>query len=162
PISVGQSTRNTFSVPLEGLPRQWTLFSPAQDGYVLRFTGAMDGRISDGRSVYTLDARKKSGARRAGDHWVLPLPNQSRGQLFAGEMTLLFQFVTAPRLQARPRLPASVRGSLADRIDPQLAVIMAISVLVHFGIALYAYQYDQTVQTRTDKLHRQFVEEVYE
>src|SRR5262249_46496234 len=79
----------------------------------------------------------------------------------AGEMTLLFQFVTAPPLQPRPRLPASVRGNLADRIDPQLAIIMAISVLLHFAVAIYAYQRDQVLQSRTDRLHRQFVEDEY-
>jgi hypothetical protein len=52
-------------------------------------------------------------------------------------MTLLFQFVTAPPLQPRPHLPASVRGGLADRIDPLLAVVMGASLFFHSGLMFY-------------------------
>ena len=35
-------------------------------------------------------------------------------------------------------LPASVRGTLSDRIDIRLAVIVTLSILIHAGIAGYA------------------------
>jgi hypothetical protein len=161
-VSVGQSAKNTFSVPVEGLARQWTMFAVESGRYFLRFTDKMDGRVSDGEGVRTLDSLKNRGAERRGDHWVLPLGDRSRGKLTLGDMTLLFQFVAAPPLQARPRLPASVRGSLADRIDPRLAIIMALSILIHFTIAITALFHDATLQTRTDRLHRQFVEDRFE
>jgi len=43
-----------------------------QRGYVLHFTEAMDGRLSDGQNVYTFEALKGRGAERRGSHWAVP------------------------------------------------------------------------------------------
>ena len=122
-ITIGQSNDNTFTVPIEGLPKSFPVFALVNGQYVLKFMGNMDGRISAGGSVHTLGQLKQQGARQEGNTWVLPLDEQARGKISVGAMTLLFQFVTAPPLQPRPRLPASVRGTLADRIDPRLSII---------------------------------------
>ena len=57
-VSIGQSMRNTFSIPVEGLPLEFTLFALDERGrYHLRFLDKMDGRVSDaGGQVNTLDA----------------------------------------------------------------------------------------------------------
>ncbi|MBK9034561.1 MAG: AgmX/PglI C-terminal domain-containing protein [Myxococcales bacterium] len=141
-VTVGQSSKNTFSVPLEGLPREWTLFKSHEGTYSLDFTGQMDGRLSDGDKVQTLAVAREGGARRIGDHFSLPLGDHARGKVSIGDLTLLFQFVTEPPLQPRPLLPHSVRGTLADRIDPRLAVIVAASVALHFGFMIAAMQWD--------------------
>lgn len=151
-VTVGQSAKNTFSVPVEGLPRTWPLFTVQNDHYYLQFTENMDGRISDGGDVRSLAALRGRDAQRRGDAWVLPLPDSARGKIVVGEMTLLFQFVTEPPRQPRPHLPASVRGTFADRLDPMLAVILAISLLLHFGVGLYAYQHDRVVRKRTARI----------
>ena len=39
-------------------------------------------------------------------------------------------------------LPASVRGTFADRIDPRLAVILGASIVIHFLVALAALVHD--------------------
>ena len=39
--------------------------------------------------------------------------------------------VTEPPRQPKPMLPASVRGTFADRFDPQLSVIMGASIIAH-------------------------------
>ena len=158
-ITVGQSAKNTFSVPVEGLPKTWSMFAVENGRYHLNFFEGMDGRVSDGKGVHTLDSLKNKGATKKGDRWSVPLSSSSRGKIVAGEMTLLFQFVAAPPLQPRPRLPASVRGSLADRIEPQLAIIMAISLLTHGIIAGIAFNHDRVLLTRTEKLHKQFAED---
>jgi hypothetical protein len=80
-VTIGQSAKNTFSIPLETLPRQWPLFALENDQYQLRFTQQMDGRISDGGQVYPLDVLKNQTAQNRGDHWVLPLSDQSRGKV---------------------------------------------------------------------------------
>lgn len=160
-ISIGQSAKNTFSVPLESLPKHWPLFTVEGGRYVLHYQDGTDGRISDGRGVHTLDSLKGRGAERRGDHWVLPLVDGSRGKVVMGDMTLLFQFVNAPPLQPRPRLPASVRGTLADRIDPHLAIILAISIVAHLVLMLVAWNHDQTVQSRVDRIHREFQEDSF-
>src|SRR3569623_927796 len=50
-VSVGQSMKNTFSIPVEGLPLELTLFNLENARYSLRFLTKMDGRISDGGDV---------------------------------------------------------------------------------------------------------------
>ena len=47
PVSVGQSMKNTFSIPIEGLPLEFTLFALDEGKYSLRFLNKMDGRLSD-------------------------------------------------------------------------------------------------------------------
>src|SRR3569623_1422683 len=41
--------------------------------YYLRFLNKMDGRLSDGAQVQTLDALKGRGAQNHGDYWQVPL-----------------------------------------------------------------------------------------
>lgn len=151
-ITVGQSAKNTFSVPEDGLPRTWPLFTVHDDRYVMRFSDAMSGRLSEDDDVVTFDALKNRKAKRQGDGWVVPLSDSARGKIVVGEMTLLFQFVAEPPMQPRPHLPASVRGTFADRIDPNLAIILAVSILIHFSVALYAYQRDRVIKTRTTRI----------
>lgn len=159
-VSVGQSAKNTFSIPIEGLPKGWPLFALENDRYVLKFSDRMDGRVSQGGKPKSL-AKLRESARRTDDHWSLPLEDTARGKIELGEMRLLFQFVAAPPLQPRPRLPASVRGTLADRIDPKLALILAISVIVHFAVALYAYQHDQTKERYAERRLREFRQDTF-
>jgi hypothetical protein len=142
PVSIGQSMKNTFSIPVEGLPLEFTLFAIDQGRYSLRFVQKMDGRLSDGGQVNTLDALKGRGAQHKGEYYEVPLGDSSRGKLSLGDLTILFQFVTEPPRQPRPMLPASVRGTIADRIDPRLAVILGASILFHFGIMIFALWMD--------------------
>ena len=160
-ITVGQSAKNTFSIPIEDLPRSWPLITIENGRYILHFTNNMDGRLSDGTNVFTFDALKGRGATQRGNHWSVPLVETSRGKVELGQMKLLFQFVMAPPIQPRPRLPASVRGSLADRIDPVLAVILSVSILLHFAVMLYAMQHDRTVYGTGEQLYREFQRDTF-
>lgn len=138
-VSIGQSMKNTFSVPVDGLPLEFTLFALDQGRYYLRFLGKMDGRLGDSSgSVNTLDALKNKGAQNMGDYWQVPLTESSRGKLSIGDLTILFQFVTEPPRQPKPMLPASVRGTFADRIDPRLALILGASIIAHFAVVIVA------------------------
>ena len=58
-ITIGQSAKNTFTIPIESLPRSWQLFSVENGRYVLHFTDSMDGRLSDGNNVYTLSDQER-------------------------------------------------------------------------------------------------------
>jgi len=141
-VSIGQSMRNTFSIPVEGLPLEFTLFSLENERYFLRFLPKMDGRLSDGGNVFTLDQLKSQGAHNVGDFWQVPLTQTARGKLSLGDLTVLFQFVTEPPRQPKPMLPASVRGTFADRFDPRLSVIMGASIVLHFAIVIIALTRD--------------------
>jgi hypothetical protein len=136
-VTIGQSMKNMFSLPLDGLPLEFTMFAMHDHKYSLRFLSNMDGRLSDGNQVYTLDALKKS-AQREGEYWSLPVSDTARGKISFGELTLLFQFVTEPPKQPRPMLPASVRGTLADRIEPRVAMFIGGSIALHMGVLLWA------------------------
>jgi hypothetical protein len=139
PVTIGQSMRNTFSVPIEGLPLEFTLFALDDNRYSLRFLPRMDGRLSDsGGQVHTLDALRAHGAVPHGNYHQIALTESARGKLSLGDLTILFQFVTEPPRQPKPMLPASVRGTLADRVDPRLAVILGASIVLHFAIAILA------------------------
>jgi hypothetical protein len=140
-VSVGQSMKNTFSIPVEGLPLEHTLFVLENDRYFLRFLPRMDGRLSDGGNVTTLE-QLKQGAQQQPGYWQVPLSPTSRGKLSLGDLTVLFQFVTEPPRQPRPMLPASVRGTFADRLDPRLMVILGASIVIHFSVAIAALVHD--------------------
>jgi hypothetical protein len=137
-ISIGQSAKNTFSIPLENLPRQFNIFTVEDGRYRLNFTQGMDGRISDGGQPMRLDDLRSKGAENRGESWSWPLSETTRGKIEMGDFTLLFQFVAEPPRQPKPMLPASVRGTLADRLDPQLSAILAVSIMLHFAVAVYA------------------------
>jgi len=139
PVTIGQSMRNTFSIPIEGLPLEFTLFALDDGRYSLRFLSKMDGRLSDsGGQVNTLDALKSRGAQNHGDYFQVALGESARGKLSLGDLTILFQFVTEPPRQPKPMLPASVRGTFADRFDPRLSVIMGASIILHFAVVIVA------------------------
>jgi hypothetical protein len=141
-VTIGQSMKNTFSIPVEGLPLELTLFSLEEGKYYLRFLNKMDGRLSSGDQVNTLEALKGRGAHNHGDYWQVPLSENSRGKLSLGDLTILFQFVTEPPRQPKPMLPASVRGTFADRFDPRLSVILGASIIIHFAIVIIALTMD--------------------
>lgn len=161
-ITIGQSAKNTFSVPIEGMPRTWPLFVAKDEQFYLHFSPAMDGRISDGGQVHPLQQLRNHGAQPHGEGFILPLPDTARGKIVLGEMTLLFQFVTAPPLQPRPHLPASLRGTLSDRIDPHLAIITAISIMAHLGVMLYARCIVDPQVSRVDKIYKATFPEEYD
>ncbi len=160
-ITIGQSSKNTFGVPIEGLPKSLPIFSLTNNRYQLHFLDNMDGRISVGGSVRTIAQLKQNGATKRGNEWIYELDDRARGKISVGAMTLLFQFVTPPPLQPRPRLPASVRGTLADRIEPRLAIILSASVIVHFSIGLWAYTQDRVIERPAERIARSYPVEQY-
>jgi hypothetical protein len=122
-ITFGQSLKCTLSVPAAGVPSEHILFAVDQGRFVLRVTGGMTGRLSPAREL----------------RGEVPVERGMRGKLVIGEATILFQELAAPPVAPRPQLPASVRGSFADRIDRRLASIVAVSLLAHLGIASWAW-----------------------
>jgi len=160
----GQSAKNTFPVPAPELPRSWPLFTLSGGRYVLQVADSMDGRISDGGQVLTISQLKGSGRiQKQGNAWVIPLSDAARGKISIGEMTLLFQFVIAPPIQPRPALPHSVRGSLADRIDPYLAVVLSVSLVAHMMVwGYFKYVVEEPKPHAPDVIPDQFARVVME
>lgn len=109
PVTIGQSLRCQLSVPVDGVPLAHVLFVRDQGRWMVR---TLDGRVT---------------------------PAEERGKLQIGEATILYQAVAAPVATPRPQLPASVRGTFADRIDRRLAVIIGGSLVVHIAIGSWAW-----------------------
>src|SRR4051812_12885612 len=127
PITFGQSLRCSLSVPGDGIPHEHVLFARDNGRYVLRPLPRMNGKVAHGDTITT---------ELAGD---LVLAAGARGKLVAGDAPILFQELAAPPLAPRPVLPASIRGSLGDRIDKRLAAIIGASVVAHLAIAAFAW-----------------------
>lgn len=163
PVTIGQSAKNTVSIPAPELPRSWTLFQEIGGRYVLNATEAMDGRVAEGTNVQTLAQLKSSGAaQKINGGWQIPLPETARGKVVLGEMTLLFQFVAAPPIRPKPQLPRSVRGRLLDRIDPWMAVILLVSFMAHTGFGLYLYYADMPAPPQPDEVPDRFAKGILE
>src|SRR5262245_4566843 len=145
PVTFGQSLRCTLSVPVEGLPHDHVLFARDDGRVLLRVTAAMQGRLAHGAKVQTLDELRTGPAERG--VWSIPLATGARGKLELAGVLILFQDVAAPAPTPRPKLPASLRGTFADRIDKRLAIILGSSIVVHIAIATWAWVTD--VETGT-------------
>ncbi len=139
-VSIGQSLRCTLSIPVDGMPQDHTLFAVDQGRLLLRVTASMTGRLAHGNTTRSLarGAELRGGPGEQGI-WSVPLGPGARGKIEIGEATLLFQEMAAPPIAPRAHLPSSVRGSLVDRVDPRLAVIVALSLAAHLGIAGWAW-----------------------
>jgi len=122
PVTLGQSLRCALSVPSDGMPREHTLFTVDQGRFVLHLTPAMQTRL----------AGVTGGVLERG----------ARGRIMLGDASILFQEIATPPAAPRPRLPASLRGTLSDRVDRRLAAIIGASLLAHIGIAAYAWTQD--------------------
>lgn len=127
PVTIGQSMRCRLSVPVDGVPLEHTLFVRDQGRLLLVLTEQMTGRIAQGGTTEL----RPSGAT--------PIVRGARGKLQIGEATILFQEVALPVRTPRPQLPASVRGTFADRVDRRLAMIVGGSLLVHLTIGAWAW-----------------------
>ncbi|MEO7096075.1 MAG: hypothetical protein ABI175_22630, partial [Polyangiales bacterium] len=135
PVTFGQSLKCGLSIPGDGIPHEHTLFVHDQGRVLLRVTKQMTGKLAQAGEIQT---ELKQGEPVDGV-WSVPLAKGARGKLVLGDATILFQEIAAPPLVPRPVLPASIRGSLGDRIDRRLAVIIGASVLLHLGLAVYAW-----------------------
>ena len=160
-ISIGWSSKATFAVPSEALPKEWLLFELTPKGYVARFADAMDARIAVGNEVIALAQLKQAGrVRHQGNAWLLLLDERSRGKISVGDLTILFQFVTPPPLQPRPRLPASVRGSWTTGLDWAFTLVAGVSFLAHLVLVLYLRNVDWPRKPDIEEIPDRFVQRV--
>lgn len=161
-VTIGASARNTIVVPASSLPRSFTLFELTGGQYSLRFTEAMDGRVSVGNQVLSLDQVRQQGLAKGGKTPLLPLTEASRGKVLLGEVTLLFQFVTPPPIQPRPQLPPSVRGGFFAQMDWVLASSFITLAVLHFGFLLYLRSMDYARKIEPDVIPDRFAEYIPE
>ena len=160
-ISIGWSSKATFAVPSETLPKQWLLFEANPRGYIAHFADAMDARIAVGNEVVSLAQLKQAGRlRRQGQSSRYLLDERSRGKVTVGDLSVLFQFVTPPPPQPRPQLPASVRGSFFSGMDWAYTAIASGSFLAHLIFVIYLRSVDWPRKPDLEEIPDRFVQMV--
>ena len=160
-ISIGWSSRATFAVPSESLPKQWLLFEAHPKGYIAHFGDAMDARIAVGNEVISLAQLRQAGRlRKQGPSSRYLLDERSRGKVTVGDLSVLFQFVTPPPPQPRPQLPASVRGSFFSGMDWAYTGIAAGSFVAHLIFVLYLRSVDWPRKPDIEEIPDRFVQMV--
>lgn len=133
-ITIGQSPRNTFAIPIAHLPASYALFEVSGGKYHLRFVRGMEGRVSSGGEVHHLRTLVERGlVRQHGKHYLYAFGEDGRGKIELGDITLLFQFVAPPPPIPKLQLPAAVKKGWWGRIDGSFAVTLLVSLLVQGG-----------------------------
>lgn len=141
-VSVGESARNTFVFPKTHLPSaEFKLFGHTSKGYELHFTDKMRGKISSGGAVVALakllndpSVTKKSGVV------TLALTEQDRGKISIDSVTVLFQFVAPPPVQAVKAIQAmDFRPRLIEDDDPVFLGFLAIWSALAFVLLIWVW-----------------------
>jgi hypothetical protein len=134
PVTLGTSARNTLAVPQADLPESRLVFSFEAGRWLLHFEEDAEGRIQGPQGAAELRAIVAQGfARRQGRACSVPVNDVQRGSIVAGDVTLLWQFVTPPAPVPRPSLPKEARGGHFKSMDRLFVSVLAASVLVHSG-----------------------------
>jgi hypothetical protein len=137
-ITVGTAEDATFTVAGPSLPERFVLIERVDSKHYLRFVEGMSGRVALGNERHELAALKDRAHEARGAHRV-ELPNDARGKIVLGDVTFLFQLVPAPPMPTTPRLPLGVLDGIGGSVDWRLAIIAAMSFLVHFAFVGGAY-----------------------
>lgn len=160
PVTIGESAKATFMLPKTGLPSpEFKLFEPSSEGYVLRFTSEMKGKISSGGAVVALSKlRGDNSIKREGDSWLLSLTEQDRGKVSIDKVTILFQFVAPPPAQAvKPIQAMDFRPRLLEDDDPVflgfLAIWLALAVVLTIWVA-YTQPREVTLEDIPDRFKK--------
>jgi hypothetical protein len=141
-VRVGESEKNTFVFPKTNLPAaEFPMFINKAGKYQLCFTGGMKGKISSGGAIVGLDKlRTDPSISKQGEVWRYPLTEADRGKVVVDNVTVLFQFVQPPPVQAvTPIEGMDFRPLLFDDDDPALYGFIALfsALAVVFSVFIY-------------------------
>ena len=130
-ITVGTEAKSTFLVPMADVPVTTAVFDVTKKGTTLLFDPQTIGRVSlSGAETSLQDCAARASPR--GKQLALPLTDDAKGRLSIGEVSLLFQFVDAPKAPVPAELPRGARGLLAQ-VDRSFLAILGISLAAHFA-----------------------------
>jgi len=167
-FSVGTSEKNQLVLSDANLPARFALFELVGADYVLNFTESMGGRVGLHGSVQDLAQLRALGATRnagtslngpAGRPYAqVKLNDNARGKVVIGDTTLLFQFVPPLAKQARPQLPAAVRGGFVRNVDWLFTAFAAVTLMSAFGFLVYLENYDAPIKNELAQLEESMAE----
>ncbi len=127
------------SLVIRGMRGRHTLFAMTNGVLALCLLPGMSGRMVTELGLTDLGSL-------AGDSARLPVSTHARGRIDFEGTRILFQFVERAIPSATPRLPLAVKTG--PRVDWTLAMICAMSFLLHFGFlgAMYSDWADPIVR----------------
>ncbi len=141
-VTIGPSEKSMFVVASRKVPANFRLFELIGTEYHLNYLEGMTGRVALKTGVSELSAlgaQAKLVQEKGATFQRVRLTDDSRGKVVVGEMTFLFQFVTAPPVQPKPQLPMSVKQGIAGDIDWFTTIVAAFSFLIHFFVVALIY-----------------------
>jgi outer membrane biosynthesis protein TonB len=134
PVWIGSSSRSSIVVPGADLPAAQQIFSWQGDRYVLHFTEGQEGRIQGPQGAADFGALVSQGlAKPHGGAYQVPVRDDQRGKVVLGEVTLLWQFVSAPPEAPKPVLPKEAKGNHFKSMDRLFGTVLALSFMMHCG-----------------------------
>ena len=143
-VTFGTDAKNTFVFTGAEVPKTWPLFEVKGGAYSLVFGEKMDGRVSgEGGDVDFNSLKSQDLAQKSGDKYRTALNDGSRGRVqFGGDLTILFHFVPAPPVAAKPELPLAARGGWVKSIEPVFTTVLTLSFLVHALMTIVVFNVD--------------------
>jgi len=158
PVTVGESTRNTFVFPPSSLPKRHQLFVPKGRGYVLNFTEEMAGKISYKNAIVSLgQLRERGEAPRKGAAYVLPLSENNRGKVSVDGVTILFQFVPPPP-EPLKAVKQDFRPRLIEDDDPVFLGFLALWTAMAAVMMMIVWNTEPVEKRGLDSIPDRFVE----
>lgn len=164
-ISVGEDRTNDFFVPAEGLPEKFEMFRRTSDGYLMRFTDALEGKVHFNDEEYSIDElTSASGVTKTGTSsssgsgsvttYEMSISEGDWGVFQLGQVSIFFQFVDAAAIIYR-------RGFAG--FDLPLLGTMLLALLLH-GVFLLvaALSYDPNVRRSDLQIPDRFVKFIAE
>jgi hypothetical protein len=142
-VTVGEAAKNTFVFPKTSLKvAEFPLFKATRKGYELHFTDKMKGKISSGGAVVSISKLKNDpSVKRSGGAFILPLTPQDRGKVTIDSVTVLFQFVAPPPVQAVKSFQAmDFRPRLIEDDDPVFFGFLAIWSALGFVLLIWVWR----------------------
>jgi len=135
-LRVGPTEKADVVVPIA--PR--TLFERRSEGWVLRLSPELSGRVASGGPARSVAELRAEGVDR------LRLAPDARGRVELGGVSILFQLVPPRPKTKRAPLPQSVRGGFA--IDWRFTTSLASMATLLFGLLIGLEGADWPVQNR--------------
>ena len=155
-VTIGESPKNTFVVKADGLPKRFTLFHPKGASYSLGVTEAMTGKVALAGGIKSMSDLVEDIAGTNGVHFVELSPTD-RGKVVIGDVTVLFQFVTAPPESARKVTRHDFRPRLMDEDDPIFLGLLSLWSTVGAVMLVYAYNTEPIDTISIEELPDRFV-----
>ena len=137
-VTIGQSNKCTFTLPVKGLPSIYPLFRIKGKKYHLMFHQKMQGKINIDRQTLSFrEIESKGLSQQEGPLQSLPLSEDNRGKIEVGDLTLLFQFLVPPPIHQTQKIPDRFRKKWFESMDWVFLNILTVSTILQFSTLFY-------------------------